>query len=246
MTNPTAAILIIGNEILSGRTKDSNINFLSQNLNKLGIKVGEARIIPDKSDQIIDTVRHLSRNYTYVFTTGGIGATHDDITADCVARAFNRKLEPHPEAIRILTDQYGERLNDVRLRMALIPEGGTLIKNSVSKAPGFQIENVFCLAGIPSVMNAMFESLIGRLNRGAPIFQKTITCSLTENTIADELGSIQKEFPDVEIGSYPFFHTNGNFGISLVLRSINSELLEKSFEKVMALVKNYVDRVEIE
>lgn len=236
MTNPTAAILIIGNEILSGRTQDANTQFLCHQLTKIGIDVIEARTIRDEVEKIIETVRELSTAHTYVFTTGGLGATHDDITAACMARAFHRPLTKHPQAVTLLSDFYQDRLNEARLRMALMPEGAILIDNPISTAPGFQIENVFCLAGVPSIMQAMLETLIPRLNHGAKIYQVTLCCKLTENTIADELAQIQESFPEVEIGSYPFFQPTGDFGVNLVLRSRNRDDLNQSLQEVEKMI----------
>ncbi|WP_032112467.1 competence/damage-inducible protein A [Candidatus Paracaedibacter symbiosus] len=239
MTNPTAAVLIIGNEILSGRTQDTNTQFLCQQLGKVGIDVLEARIIRDDTSKIIETVRALSQAHTYVFTTGGIGATHDDITAACMARAFDKPLIEDPRIVALLSEFYQDQLNKVRLRMALIPEGSTLINNPVSTAPGFQVENVFCLAGIPSVMQAMFGTLVSRLSHGSKIYQQTLTCMIGENTIADDLANIQFKFPEVEIGSYPFFHPSGSFGVNLVLRTRDTTLLSQSIESVKRMIEEH-------
>jgi molybdenum cofactor synthesis domain-containing protein len=236
MTNPTAAILIIGNEILSGRTQDANTQFLCQHLTQIGIDVIEVRMIHDDAQKIIETVRELSSAHTYVFTTGGLGATHDDITAACMALAFDKPLVKNPKAVAILSDFYQDRLNEARLRMALMPEDSILIDNPVSTAPGFQIENVFCLAGVPSIMRAMLETLIPRLNHGAQIFQVTVGCKLTENTIADELAQIQANFPTVEIGSYPYFQIHGDFGVNLVLRSRDKDELEQSLQIIEKMI----------
>lgn len=239
MTNPTAAILIIGNEILSGRTQDANTQFLCQQLTKIGIDVIETRIIHDDAQKIVKTVRELSTAHTYVFTTGGLGATHDDITAACVARAFDKPLVQNSKAVTLLSNFYQDRLNDARLRMALMPEDAILIDNPVSTAPGFQIGNVFCLAGVPSIMRAMLETLIPRLNHGAPIYQVTVCCKLTENTIADELAQIQKRFPDVEIGSYPYFQLYNDFGVNLVLRSRNKDNLTQSLHVIEKMITGH-------
>lgn len=239
MTYPTAAILIIGNEILSGRTQDTNTHFLCQELTKIGIEVLETCTVRDEAEKIIYTVRLLSANHTYVFTTGGIGATHDDITASCMARAFHKPLLPHPGAVSLLSEFYQDRLNDARLRMALMPKDSILVDNPISTAPGFQIENVFCLAGVPSIMESMFRTLVPRLNHGPQIYQITLNCSITENTIADELAQIQLQFLDVEIGSYPFFHPTGNYGVSLVLRSRSENHLTQAGEKVKEMLEKH-------
>lgn len=242
MKNPTAAILIIGNEILSGRTQDANTQFLAQQLDKLGIDVIEARTVRDEVEKIISTVQELASTYTYVFTTGGIGATHDDITAACMARAFNRPLIQHPEIVQFLTglaDYYQTNLNEAYLRMALVPEGAAPIHNLLNSAPGFQIENVFCLAGIPSVMQSSFGTLIPRLNKGKPIYQQSLTGTITESVIADDLAYIQACYPEVEIGSYPFFHSAGDYGVVLVLRTRNQEILGQAFERVKEMIQKY-------
>lgn len=239
MNNPTAAILIIGNEILSGRTQDANTQFIAQKLEKLGIDVIEARVIRDDAAKIITTARELSSAYTYVFTTGGIGATHDDITASCMARAFNKQLVQDPEIITLLSDYYQDHLNEARLRMALVPEGSILIHNPLNSAPGFQVENVFCMAGIPSVMQAMFDTLIPRLNQGAPIYQESLVYAITENTIADDLASIQANYPDVEIGSYPYFRPTGDYGVVLVLRTRDQGMLDQALQSIKVMIEKY-------
>jgi len=239
MNNPTAAILIIGNEILSGRTQDANTQFIARQLEKLGIDVIEARTIRDDATKIITTVRELSSTYTYVFTTGGIGATHDDITAACMARAFNKQLVQDPEIVKLLSDYYKGHLNEARLRMALVPEGSTLIHNALNSAPGFQVENVFCMAGIPSVMQAMFDTLIPRLNQGAPIYQKSLVFAITENTIADDLAGIQAIYPDVEIGSYPYFRPTGDYGVVLVLRTRDQGMLDRALQSIQEMVAKH-------
>lgn len=238
MVNPTAGILIIGNEILSGRTQDKNLNFLGKSLQPLGIQVAEARVIADIEDHIITTVQALSSQCTYVFTTGGIGGTHDDITAACMAKAFNVPLEVHPEALDILEKYYGDRLNATRARMALIPRGATLIKNPVSAAPGFMIKNTFVMAGIPMVTQAMFDDVKLHLTPGPPILNQTVTCSLGENVIAEGLGHIQCRYPDVEIGSYPFFNGE-NFGVSLVVRGIDHELISTVIHEISKLIQTF-------
>jgi molybdenum cofactor synthesis domain-containing protein len=239
MTTPTAAILIIGNEILSGRTLDTNTQFLCTRLNKLGIRVRETRTIPDQEETIIEAVRHLTNHYTYVFTTGGIGGTHDDITAECMAKAFAQKLIIHPEAHQILVAYYGDRLNEARQRMARMPEKATLIHNPISAAPGFRVENVFVLAGMPLVMQAMFETLYPCLDTGTQIHHSTITCALPENNIADELAQVQLCHPEVEIGSYPYFHANGRYGVSLVMRSTDPERIALVRDELADLIRRH-------
>ena len=198
----TACAIVIGNEILSGRTQDANIAYLGERLNALGIRLMEARVIPDVEDTIVTTVNEARARFAYVFTTGGIGPTHDDITAASIAKAFGVALIQNPEARAILEAHYptGE-LNRARLRMANTPEGAALIENPVSKAPGFQMENVFVMAGIPSIMQAMFESLSHRLVGGTPLESRSVTVFLPESRMAPSLGMLQDRYPAVEIGS---------------------------------------------
>jgi molybdenum cofactor synthesis domain-containing protein len=233
----TAAALVIGNEILSGQTRDANLAFIAERLAALGIRLREARVVADETADIVAAVNDLRRRFDYVFTTGGIGPTHDDITSAAVAQAFGRPLVLHPEAHRILESYYqpGE-LNEARLRMAHAPEGAALVENPISGAPGFQIENVFVLAGIPAVMQAMFESLRHRLAGGAPLLSCTIVAELPEGRMAAGLGAIQAANPEVEIGSYPF-HKNGRYGARLVVRSTDPERLARIGEDVAALVR---------
>ncbi|MCE3231343.1 MAG: molybdopterin binding domain protein [Alphaproteobacteria bacterium] len=233
---PTAAILIIGNEILSGRTQDVNIQYLAKRLGELGIRLDQARVIPDEVPSIVATVRELAAHHTYVFTTGGIGFTHDDRTAAALAEAFDVPLEEHPEALRLLQTYYGDALNAARRRMALVPVGAVLVDNPISKAPGFQIQNVFVLAGVPDVMQAMFESLRGRLSGGAPIQFTTVSCGLPEGILADDLAFLQGRYPEVEIGSYPSFRL-GVLGVSLVMRGIDAAAIASATEAVVAMVK---------
>ena len=232
----TACLLIIGNEILSGRTQDKNTAFLGQGLNELGVRLMEVRVIPDVEQVIVDTLNEVRRRFDYVFTTGGIGPTHDDITADCVARAFGLPLIVNPEARRILEAHYPPgQLTEARLRMARTPEGADLIENPVSKAPGFQVENVFVMAGIPAVMQAMFASLKHRLVGGKPLRSRTVMVELGESFVAEGLAAVQDSHPDVEIGSYPF-NRDGTFGTRLVLRSTEEHSLESAATALDALI----------
>ncbi|HXP74657.1 MAG TPA: molybdopterin-binding protein, partial [Stellaceae bacterium] len=217
----TACVLIIGNEILSGRTQDVNLNYLAKGLNDAGVRLREARVIPDVADTIIATVNEVRAKYDHVFTTGGIGPTHDDITNECVARAFGVPLILHEEAKRILEQRYRERgveLNEARLRMAHVPQGATLVLNPVSGAPGFRMGNVFVLAGVPQIMQAMFEGVKSSLGGGRPVLSRAISCGLAEGQLAKGLGEIQGRYPDIDIGSYPWYR-RGSYGVSLVLRS---------------------------
>ena len=236
-TAPTAAILIIGNEILSGRTQDANLGWLAGRLVELGIRIGEARVIPDIETDIVATVRALSERYSYVFTTGGIGPTHDDITAEAIARAFGVPLVEDPEAAGRLRRHYGpENVTPARLRMARIPQGATLIDNIVSAAPGFRIANVFVMAGVPAIMRAMFDWLAPSLVGGARMLDRTISCALGESMLAERLSAIQDRHPDVEIGSYPFFKA-GRFGVSLVARGTDAAALESVAGEIAAMIR---------
>lgn len=234
----TACLLIIGNEILSGRTKDANLAYLGAGLNEIGVRLTEARVIPDQPDVIVATLNEVRQDFDYVFTTGGIGPTHDDITAECVARAFGVPLIQNPEARAILESHYGpDELNPARLRMANTPQGAALIENPVSQAPGFQIANVFVMAGIPSVMQAMFQAIKHRLSGGRPMLSDSVTAAMPESYLAPGLAAIQDRNPEVEIGSYPF-HRMGVFGVRLVLRSVESDRLNAAKSEVEELVRS--------
>jgi molybdenum cofactor synthesis domain-containing protein len=233
----TAAILIIGNEVLSGRTKDANLPFLAERLNQLGVRLMEARVVRDDEVAIVEAVNQTRHRYDYVFTTGGIGPTHDDITSDCVAKAFGVPLIRHPEALKLLETHYkpGE-LNEARLRMANTPEGAVLVHNPVSRAPGFQIGNVFVMAGVPAIMRAMFEGVQSRLTGGKPQQSRTVVSQLPEGLLAKGLGEIQDRYPDLEIGSYPYFR-RGAYGTSLVLRGVDPVRLDAGAEEVRGLIR---------
>lgn len=234
----SAGILIIGNEVLSGRTQDINIQFLATSLGDMGIRVREVRIVADIHDSVIGALNDLRKNYTYVFTTGGIGPTHDDITAECVARAFGVDLPVNEEARQILVNHYGaDEVTEARLRMARIPQGATLIQNPISAAPGFRMENVFTMAGVPRIMQGMFDFVKLQLDHGTPMLSNTITCQLAESAIAIELEALQKKAPDVEIGSYPSYR-QGVAGVSLVLRSINRDALKIATEQLFTLIRS--------
>jgi molybdenum cofactor synthesis domain-containing protein len=233
----TAAMLIVGNEILSGRTKDANLPYVGERLGEIGIRLAEARVVRDIEDEIVAAVNDLRGRHTYVFTSGGIGPTHDDITAASIAKAFGVKLTLHPQAHHILLAHYGEaRLTEARLRMAHTPEGAQLIENPVSKAPGFRIGNVFVMAGVPSIMQAMFESLAPTLSGGKPLKSVSIGAALAEGDVARPLGAVQARYPEVEIGSYPYY--GGDRPITnLVLRSTEDDRLELAAEEVRAMVR---------
>ena len=236
---PTAALLIIGNEILSGRTQDANLNYLAKMLGQIGVQLVECRVVTDTESAIIEAAQALSRQYDYVFTTGGIGPTHDDITAATIAKAFDKKLIRHPEAEARLRKHYKpEDINAARLKMADIPEGAELIDNPVSSAPGFIIENVYVMAGVPRIMQAMLDGVKSRLKGGAITLSRTISATVTEGYIAAELGAIQEAHANVEIGSYPFIR-DGKLGVSLVSRSTDSNALEEVAQKLRALITKH-------
>ena len=232
----SAAVLVIGNEILSGRTQDANLHYLGGRLNDLGIRLLEARVVPDIEARVVEAVNSLRASYDYVFTTGGIGPTHDDITSDCVAKAFGLPIGENPEARAILESYYPTgALNERRLRMARTPEGARLIENPISGAPGFQVENVFVLAGIPVVAQAMFEGILDRLVGGAPLLSHVFEVFIPESVLAPGFEALQERFPEIEMGSYPF-NREGRFGSSLVLRTANRERLAQAAEGLRAFV----------
>lgn len=233
MTNKSktvsAGLAIIGNEILSGRTKDANLQYLGDELNKLGIRLTEVRVVSDIPDAIVEAVNTLRERYDYVFTTGGIGPTHDDITSECVAKAFGLKHGPHPEAWALLEAWYKERgdeFTDARQRMAKTPEGAILIDNPISKAPGFQVENVFVLPGVPKTMQVMFSGIRDRLTGGQPLVSRSVSSHVPEGRAGGPLGEMQKRYPDVDIGSYPFFK-DGRHGASIVVRAVDAALVDE-------------------
>ena len=243
----TACLIVIGNEILSGRTQDKNVSFLATRLNEVGVALREVRVIPDVNETIVRTVNECRAAFDYIFTTGGIGPTHDDITSDSVALAFGVKNVLNEHARRILFDHYGdENVNEARLRMAHMPEGAEIVENPISKAPGYQIGNVFVLAGVPAIMQAMFESLRHRLVGGAPVLSHTISAGLPEGRIAIGLGKLQDAYADVEIGSYPYFRS-GIASCNLVLRSTDGGRLARAVDELRVLVReaggNPVDEI---
>ena len=237
-TKVNAAILIIGNEILSGRTQDTNTSTLAIWLNSIGVKVNEVRIVPDIESIIVETINILRKENNYVFTTGGIGPTHDDITAESVSKAFGLKYEIHKEAFKILEAYYqpGE-FNEGRQRMVWMPENAELILNPTSGAPGFSVENVFCLPGVPSIMKSMLGGLKNKIVGGEPILSHTISLRTVESEIADSLTKVQNQNKDVEVGSYPFFHA-GKLGVSIVLRSENKSKIDHCNSQILEFVNN--------
>ena len=237
---PTAAVLLIGDEILSGRTKDKNLGFIADYLVSLGIDLKEARCVADDEADIVAAVNALRARYTYVFTTGGIGPTHDDITADAMAKAFGVPIGHDPRAVEVLTRHFkeiGREPNEARMRMARVPQGATLIENAVSKAPGFRIENVFVMAGVPKVMNAMMDAIGPTLDKGIAMQSRTVALQGGEGDVAKPLGEIQARYADVFIGSYPFEGATG-FATNLVVRSRNPEALARAEAEVKALAES--------
>ncbi len=234
----SAGIIIIGNEILSGRTLDTNSNFICNSCTKLGIPVNEVIVISDTKKLIIKTVKNFSKRYRHVFVTGGIGPTHDDITAESLAEAFNRKLILNKKAKKVLNEYYEKsniKLNESRLKMAYIPERATLIDNSVSAAPGFKLKNVWVMAGVPKIMQAMFTEYIEpRIKRGKKIYTKDININRAEGEIAELLSSLQKKFPSVELGSYPFIK-GIHLGTNVVIRSTIKKQLLVVYKKLKSL-----------
>jgi molybdenum cofactor synthesis domain-containing protein len=234
LSNPTACLVIIGNEILSGRTQDANLAWLAKELGAIGIRLAEARVVPDDEGVIVATVNEVRRRFDYVLTTGGIGPTHDDITAACIAKAFGLPLTRHPEAERRLLAYYPpEKINLARMKMADTPEGATLIDNPVSAAPGFVVENVHVLPGVPKILQAMFDGLKGRLRGGVPVRARTIVCRSPEGSMAAALAAIQSSHGGIEIGSYPFMNFDRP-GTSIVLRGTDLAAIASAAEALLA------------
>ncbi|MDG1532213.1 MAG: molybdopterin-binding protein [Paracoccaceae bacterium] len=230
MPNPTAAMIVIGDEILSGRTRDSNMHYLAKQLTAQGIDLSEVRVVADEADNIISAVKGLSANYDNVFTSGGIGPTHDDITADCIAAAFDTHIDVRDDARALLADMYektGREFNAARMRMARIPDGATLIDNPVSTAPGFTLKNVHVMAGVPSVFEAMVASVLPTLTGGAPLQSVSVRLDRGEGDIAGPLGEIANAYPSVSIGSYPF-NIDGKYGANIVFRGTNSDVISQA------------------
>jgi molybdenum cofactor synthesis domain-containing protein len=238
--NPTACLLVIGNEVLSGRTQDANVKFLATKLGEIGIPLREVRVIPDVPATIIGTVNEVRAKFDYVFTTGGIGPTHDDITSECIAAAFGVPWEPHPDAWARMERSYrpGE-FNAARQRMATMPRGATLIDNAMSVAPGFQIGNVYVMAGVPRVMQSMFEWLAPRLQGGAPVVSRAVhVVGLPEGLIAEPLGAVQSRYPDIDIGSYPFYRPTGN-GVAIVAKGTVPSDADAAIAEVNAIIAGF-------
>ena len=230
----SASVLVIGDEILSGRTQDTNSNYIAKKMVEIGIDTSEIRVIPDIKEVIIESVNELREKNHYLFTTGGIGPTHDDITAESIALAFGVKIELNESAFSVLKKYYegiGSPFNEVRQRMARIPVGATLIENPVSKAPGFKIENVFVFAGIPKIMIAMLENSLKFLHKGSIVHSQSVKVDAVEGDIADTLSLMDSEDSDLRIGSYPFFNSKVDFGVNVVIKSVDKDKLSKSVNK---------------
>jgi len=237
MTNPTAAMLVIGDEILSGRTLDTNTQHLAARLTQMGIRLSEVRVVPDVHEVIIEAVNTLRSTYTHVFTSGGIGPTHDDITADCIAAAFGVKIGIRDDARAILQAHYdrsGLEFNAARQRMARIPDGAALIDNPISAAPGFAIGNVHVMAGVPDVFHAMVAGVLPTITGGEPLLSQTLRVMRGEGEVAAELGAIAADFPELSIGSYPFQH-NGAYGTNIVVRGTDGGMIDRAMIRVAAL-----------
>jgi len=238
MKKANAAIIIIGNEILSGRTQDVNVVSLSKWLNDLGVSLNEVRIIPDIEENIVKSVNELRKKFKYVFTTGGIGPTHDDITSKSISKAFNLKYGYHKEAYKILKKYYRKReFNEGRRKMAMLPEKASLITNPSSAAPGFIVKNVFCLPGVPSILNSMLGGLKNKIVGGKKILSHTLTLRTVESEISVALSKVQEKYKsNVEIGSYPFFRL-GKIGVSIVIRSTEKNLIKLCYKDIKNLVE---------
>jgi molybdenum cofactor synthesis domain-containing protein len=236
MPNPTAAMIVIGDEILSGRTRDSNMHHLAGQLSEAGIDLKEVRVIGDEAATIVAAVQAMSGSYDHVFTSGGIGPTHDDITANCIAEAFGASIDVRDDARAILAEHYaksGTELNEARLRMARIPQGASLIDNPVSAAPGFKLGNVHVMAGVPSVFQAMVASVLPTLTGGAPLISKTLRIERGEGDIAGPLGALADAYPDLSMGSYPF-QKDGKYGAHIVIRGNDEDQIDAALTKLQA------------
>jgi molybdenum cofactor synthesis domain-containing protein len=235
----TAAVLVIGDEILSGRTKDKNIGYIAEYMTAIGIDVKEVRVVSDDEPEIVAALNALRSRYTYVFTTGGIGPTHDDITADCVAKAFGVALEFHPDAVAIMKERVakmGGELNEARMRMTRIPAGGALVANKVSGAPGFWIGNVIVMAGIPAVMQGMLDEVAPKLKTGVKMLSTSVRADAKEGDVGTELGLVAKAYPDAIIGSYPFVDENNQPNTNIVVRSRDAARLAEARAAVEAML----------
>ncbi len=236
MTNPTAAMLVIGDEILSGRTRDSNLHHLAQELTRIGIDLTEARVVSDKRGAIVDAVRSLAASHDHLFTSGGIGPTHDDITAEAVAAAFDMPIAVRDDARALLQTHYdrsGQELNAARLRMARVPEGAVLIDNPVSAAPGFSLNNVHVMAGVPRIFEAMLAGMLPGLRRGQPVLSQSLRVDRGEGDVAEPLSALAETYPGLSIGSYPFTE-NGAYGTNIVIRGTDGAEIEAALVALSA------------
>ncbi|SRR5579884_613629 len=235
----TAAVLVIGDEILSGRTKDKNVGYIAEYLTDIGIDLKEVRIVPDEEPEIVAALNALRARYTYVFTTGGIGPTHDDITADAVAKAFGVAIQHHPEAVELMRARVAETggvMNDARMRMTRVPVGAELVRNKISAAPGFWIGNVIVMAGVPHIMQVMLDYVAPRLKTGARMLSQSVRADCREGDIGTELGEIAKKHPDVVIGSYPFIDEKRGGNTNVVVRSRDPDKLAAAMRAVEAML----------
>lgn len=231
-TERSAAVVVIGNEILSGRTRDANVQSIGSALGAIGVRLREVRIVEDRTAAIVEAVNALRIRYTYVFTTGGIGPTHDDITADAIGAAFGRELHEDPRAVALLTSYYGPAdATPVRLRMARVPRGADLLANPVSAAPGFRVENVFVLPGIPRILQGMLPGVVATLPDGAPFVSRTLTAWVRESEVATELGAVQGRYPALDVGSYPF-QREDRFGTALVVRGNDAAAVARAAAEI--------------
>ncbi len=243
--HPTAALLIIGNEILSGRTQDVNLNYIAKKLGEIGIPLKEARVVPDIESEIVAAVNAMRARYTYLFTTGGIGPTHDDITVDAVAAAFGVKAITHPQARELLVNFYGaENTTPARMRMARTPEGASLIANPVSVAPGIKIDNVYLMAGVPNIMQGMMDNIVATLRHGPAMYSMTVSGFIAESIVAEELGAVARKYPQLDIGSYPWVRQSRH-GTALVARGTDAEAVRQAADEIYAFVKAKTDEVTL-
>ena len=239
----TACVVIIGNEILSGRTQDANLAYIGKRCEELGLELRETRMIPDVEETIVSTVNECRAKFSYVFTTGGIGPTHDDITSASIALAFNRKIVRREEAVAAMDNYYeAGKLTEARLKMADVPEDSVLIDNPISAAPGFQLENVFVFAGVPEIMQVMFEGITDRLTGGPAILSADVATNLGESALAEALAKLQDRFEDVSIGSYPFFK-KGKLGVNLVIRATDEHRLAELVEQIKLMITSLNGKV---
>lgn len=237
----SGAIVIIGNEVLGGRIQDTNTPWMAERLAGNGIVVGEVRVVPDEKERIARAVKELSDEFEFVFTTGGIGPTHDDVTAESIAEAFGAPIEKNAEAYSILENHYGAaEMNPSRTKMAMMPRGVKLIPNPVTAAPGFIIKNVHVMAGVPRIMQAMMDYLMDNIPPGNPVLSNAVACTLRESVIADDLTALQSKYSGIQIGSYPHFRS-GNMGLSLVLRGTDQRTLEQVTDELIKIIRAHGD-----